>query len=63
MKNLDEKDTFGTLSFFYHIGEAEVADFSAKHWDSRNRVNLIESVTPYHDVQVVGPYQVSGLFA
>ena len=40
-------------------GEGEVAFFSAKRWDRRNRVDLIESATPCHDAQVVGPYQDS----
>ena len=39
--------------------EGEVAFFSAKHWDRRNRVDLIESATPCHDAQVVGPYRDS----
>ena len=51
------------LTFYLnHIsgeGEGEVAFFSAKHWDRRNRVDLIESATPRHDAQVVGPYQDS----
>ena len=28
--------------------------FSAKHLDSRNRADLIESATPCHDVQIGG---------
>ena len=40
-------------------GEGEVAFFSAKRWDRRNRVDLIESATPCHDAQVVGSYRVS----
>ena len=40
-------------------GEGEVAFFSAKRWDRRNRVDLIESATPCHDAQVVGPYRDS----
>ena len=40
-------------------GEGEVAFFSAKRWDRRNRADLIESTTPCHDAQVVGPYQDS----
>ena len=40
-------------------GEGEVAFFSAKRWDLRNRVDLIESATPCHDAQVVGPYRDS----
>ena len=36
--------------------EGEVAFFSAKSWDRRNRADLIESMTPCHVVQVVGPY-------
>ena len=30
-----------------------------KHWNSRNRADLIQSVTPCHDIQVVGPNGVS----
>ena len=37
-------------------GEGEVAFFSAKRWDRRNRADLIESATPCHDAQVVGLY-------
>ena len=40
-------------------GEGEVAFFSAKRWDRRNRAGLIESATPCHDAQVVGPYRDS----
>ena len=40
-------------------GEGEVAFFSAKRWDRRNRADLIESATPCHDAQVVGPYRNS----
>ena len=40
-------------------GEGEVAFFSAKYWDRRNRVDLIESATPCHDAQVIGPYRDS----
>ena len=39
--------------------EGEVAGFSAKRWDRRNRADLIESATPCHDAQVVGLYRVS----
>ena len=39
-------------------GEGEVAFFSAKRWDRRNRADLIESATPCHDA-VVGPYRDS----
>ena len=35
-------------------GEGEVAFFSAKRWDRRNRADLIDSATPCHDAQVVG---------
>ena len=42
-----------------HISEGKVAFFSAKRWDRRNRVDLIESATPCHDAQVVGSYRVS----
>ena len=38
-------------------GEGEVAIFSAKRWDRRNRAGLIESATPCHDAQVVGSYR------
>ena len=40
-------------------GEGEVAFFSAKRWHCRNRADLIESATPCHDAQVVGPYRDS----
>ena len=40
-------------------GEGEVAFFSAKPWDRRNRADLIESATPCHDAQVVGLYRDS----
>ena len=40
-------------------GEGEVAFFSAKRWDRRNRADLIESATPCHDARVVGPYRDS----
>ena len=36
-------------------GEGEVAFFSGKHWVSRKRADLIESVTLCHDAQVGGP--------
>ena len=39
--------------------DGEVAFFSAKRWDRRNRADLIESATPCHDAQVVGPYRDS----
>ena len=47
-----------TITIHYHSdkGEGEVAFFSAKRWDRRNRADLIESATPCHDAQVVGPY-------
>ena len=38
-------------------GEGEVAFFSAKRWDRRNRANLIESAIPCHDAHVVGSYR------
>ena len=34
-------------------GKGEVAVFSAKRWDRRNRADLIESATPCHDARVV----------
>ena len=40
-------------------GEGEVAFFSAKRWDRRNRADLIDSVTLCHDARVVGPYRDS----
>ena len=40
-------------------GEGEVAFFSAKRWDRRNRADLIESATPCHDAQMVGLYRDS----
>ena len=40
-------------------GEGEVVFFSTKHWDRRNRADLIESATPCHDAQVVGLYRDS----
>ena len=40
-------------------GEGEVAFFSAKRLDRRNRADLIESATPCHDAHVVGPYRDS----
>ena len=39
--------------------EGEVAFFSAKRWDRRNRAGLIESATPCHDAQVAGLYRDS----
>ena len=38
-------------------GEGEVQVFSAKHWDRRNRADLVESASPSCAAQVVGPYQ------
>ena len=40
-------------------GEGEVAFFSAKRWDRRNRADLIESAIPCHDAHVVGSYRDS----
>ena len=37
-------------------GEGEVAVFSAKRWDCRNRADLIDCATPCHYAQVVGRY-------
>ena len=42
-------------------GEGTVEVFSAKRWDSRNREDLIESVIPCHDAEVVGPGPVPGI--
>ena len=40
-------------------GEGEVAFFSAKRWDRRNRADLMEPASPCHDPQVRGSYRVS----
>ena len=53
------KKLFGTKMDKIGEGEGEVAFFSAKRWDRRNRADLIESATPCHDAQVVGPYRDS----
>ena len=42
-----------------YTNRREVAFFSARRWDRRNRADLIESATPYHDAQVVGIYRDS----
>ena len=47
------------ISRYIGEGEGEVAFFSAKRWDRRNRADLIESATPCHGAQVVGPYRDS----
>ena len=47
------------LSHANYEGEGDVAVFSAKRWDRRNRADLIESATPCHDAQVVRPYRDS----
>ena len=39
--------------------EGEGAFFSAMCWDGENRADLIESATPCHTAQVVGPYRDS----
>ena len=51
----------GLISTFERVGEGEgeVAFFSAKRWDRRNRADLIESATPCHDAQVMGLYRDS----
>ena len=43
-------------------GEGEVVFFSAKGWDRRNRADVIKSMTPCHDAQVVGNNRVSNAF-
>ena len=55
---------FGSLWSFVVTGESEseVVAYSAKRWDCRYRADLIESATPCHDAQVVGPYWVSSPF-
>ena len=40
-------------------GEGKVEFFSAKCWNGRNRADLIESMIPCHDTQVVVSYLVS----
>ena len=40
---------------FNSEGEGKVAVFSAKRWGCRSSEALIESATPCHDAQVVGP--------
>ena len=47
------------IAVLLNEGEGEVAFFSAKRWDRRNRADLIESATPCHDAQVVGLYRES----
>ena len=56
-----KSDHFKKLPILIKIGEGEgeVAFFSAKRWDRRNRADLIESATPCHDAQVVGLYRDS----
>ena len=46
----------------FKLSEDEVAVFSAKRWDCRNREGLIESATPCNDAQVMGSYQGSNPF-
>ena len=58
IKNLD-LHCFRTNSIGEGEGEGEVAFFSAKRWDRRNRADLIESATPCHDAQVMGLYRDS----
>ena len=56
-KNKPAHTLFHSLALYDHIprlcnegeGEGEVAFFSAKRWDRRNRADLIESATPCHD--------------
>ena len=43
--------------------ESELAVFSAKGWDRKSRVNLIECATPCNDDQLVGHYLISTLSA
>ena len=52
--------SFATLLCFltYSEAECEVAAFSTKRWDRRNRADLIESAILCHDAQVMGSYQV-----
>ena len=58
---MSKPENFQILLFVEKLGEGEgeVAFFSAKRWDRRNRAGLIESATPCHDAQVVGLYRDS----
>ena len=38
-------------------GKGEVVFLSTKRWHRRNRADLIESMAPCHDAQVMGPYR------
>ena len=50
---------FGYEQVAWLQNEGEVAFFSANCWDCRNRADLIESATQFHDAHVVGSYRVS----
>ena len=54
-RSLKARLDLATSSAVAGEGEGEVAFFSAKRWDRRNRADLIESATPCHHAQVVGP--------
>ena len=58
-RSLKARLDLATSSAVAGEGEGEVAFFSAKRWDRRNTADLIESVTPCHDAQVVGSYRDS----
>ena len=50
-------DVFATSCEVLLEGEGEVAFFSTKRWDRRNRADVIESTTPCHGAPVVGSYR------
>ena len=47
-----------TASNRFSEGEGEIAFSSAKRRDHQNKGDLIDSATPCHGAQVVGPYGV-----
>ena len=53
------KIKYKQLLKFICEGGGKFAVFSAKGRDHRNRAGLIESATPCHDAQMVGPYRGS----
>ena len=59
MWEISEKIRFHISDCVMHEGEGEVAFFSAKSWDRRNRADLIEPANPCDDAQVAGSCRVS----
>ena len=53
------KKIWNETNFARSEGEDEVAFFSAKRWDRRNRAALIGSAMPCHNAQVLGLYRDS----